>query len=409
MKLKTLTAALAALISTQSAYAQVQLDDFIEQAIANSYKIRSLLATHDVAKIEADREDRHYLPSFSIDHTLKTNMMDHPDGGIRLWEGREQESNINLTSNIWRDNHDSVYEMLSTDAQIAGVDVDIEKSNIHAQIATQVYSIALYERLIQEGVEILSKAKQIDADIKRKVAGGVAKASEATTAQVLITDMENAILATNLKIKQLKLNVEQTSGSPYPEDLVVDLSEVDRLVNKIPCNDVTRNKTLIKKQLEVHSAKKTIETTTNWMSVDVYAKSNAANFTYSKSDTEVGVTVTMNLFNPNDYWKEKTSTYEYTSQQYMLEQVHEDLKLSLESQKSIQSSNQKLLASQLDSIGIKRDLILERQNEYQINATSLYELIQAWNGYYLALQQKVDTEVTLVNTMMSIDVITGDI
>jgi outer membrane protein TolC len=409
MKFNIITATIASLgLSVSTAFADTSLDDYIQDSIDGSYRIKSLEAAHQVELLRAEQEEKYYLPSFKVDHTTKTNTMDNPIG-IKPWDSREHESNVNLRSNIWRDNHDEVYSMLSTKADASAMNVNIQKSNIRAQITTAVYSIFLYENLIREGEEILTKAKQIDSDIKNKVKGGLAKASDATTAEVLITDMENAILATRLKIKQLRLNLEQVSGVPYPEDMVVDMKSVNTLLAKIPKKSIDNNKTLLKKSLETKAKSLSIGASENWVSVDVFAKTKANNLTFDRSETEVGVMVTMDLFNPANYWKEKSSTAQYSAERYMLDQMQSDLKLSLESQLSILESNQRLLASQEQSIDIKRSLIKERQNEYQINVTSLYELIQAWNGYYLANQQKADTETTLVNTMVSIDVLTGDI
>ncbi|KDM90963.1 TolC family protein [Photobacterium galatheae] len=411
MKIKVIAAAVAVFcLNSGAAFADTSLNDYIEQSIGNSFRIKSLMSQYDVEKIRLEQEDKYYLPSFKIDHTTKTHMEDGPEEvGINPWDNRKHESNVNLRSNIWRDNHNDVYSMLASKADAAGMNVDIEKSNIRAQITTSVYNISLYESLIREGEDILAKAKKIDADIRDKVKGGLAKASDSTTAEVLITDMENAILATKLKIKQLRLNLEQVSGIPYPKDMAVDLTTVDALIGKKAVGDVQNNKSLRKKALEVQAANKAIDTADNWMSVDLYAKTKADNLTLSRSESEVGIMVTLDLFNPANYWKDKTATSQYKSEQYMLDQMREDLKLSLESQLSILDSNRRLLESQEASITIKRDLIQERQNEYQINVTSLYELIQAWNGYYLAIQQKTDTEATLVNTMLSIDVLTGDI
>lgn len=410
MKLNKVALAIFTLaLNAGSAHAYTTIHDYLDQSVEGSYLIKSLMETHQVEVIRAEQENQYYLPTFNIDHTTKTHMEDHPDGGIKPYKNRQYESNINLRSNVWRDNHDSVYKMLLAKSDVAGFDVEIEKSNVEAQIKTAVYSIFLYEGLIEQGEDILIKAKQIDADIKRKVKGGLAKASEQTTAEVLINDMDNAILATKLKIKQLKLNLEQVSGVPYPDDMALEPNEIKHLLAKIPLKDIANNKSLRKKALEVQTAQLSVDTNTNWMSVDLYAKTQATNLAYSKFDTEVGVVVTMDLFNPTNYWKEKTSTHQYSSEKYMLDQMHEDLFLSLQSQLSIQESNRKLLDSQQDSISIKQELIKERQDEYQINATSLYELIQAWNGYYVAIQQKTDTEVTLINTMISIDVLTGEI
>lgn len=414
MKLTLIATAIAfcsfnsALAGTMSQSDGTTLDQYINQSIGGSYRIKSLESAHEAEKIRAEQEDKYYLPSFKIDHTTKTHMGDNPVG-IKPWDSRSHESNVNLRSNIWRDNHDSLYNMLSAKADAAGMNVNIQKSNIRAQITTSVYGIFLYENLIREGENIMVKAKQIDASIQDKVTGGLAKASDATTAEVLITDMENAILATKLKIKQLRLNLEQVSGLPYPEDMIIDMQAVNVLLAKNPSVSIEDNKTLRKKSLEAQSKNLAIDSSTNWMSVDLYAKTKAEDMTFNRTETEVGVMVTLDIFNPSNYWKEKSSIAQYQAERYMLDQMREDLKLSLESQLSILDSNRRLLESQEESIDIKRSLIKERQNEYQINVTSLYELIQAWNGYYLAIQQKTDTETTLVNTLLSIDVLTGDI
>lgn len=411
MKIKVLAASVALFcLNSGTALADTSLNDYIDQSIGNSYRIKSLMSQHDVEKIRLEQEDKYYLPSFKIDHTTKTHMEDGRDEvGINPWDNRGHESNVNLRSNIWRDNHSDVYSMLESKADASGMNVEIEKSNIRAQVTTSVYNIFLYESLIREGEDILDTAKKIDADIRNKVKGGLAKASDRTTAEVLITDMENAILATKLKIKQLRLNLEQVSGIPYPEDMKIDIAAVDALIGKTNIGDINSNKSLRKKALEVQAANKSIDTADNWLSVDLYAKTKAEDLTFNRTDSEVGIMVTMDIFNPSNYWKEKTETSQYMSEQYLLDQMREDMKLSLESQLSILDSNRRLLDSQEDSIKIKKDLIKERQNEYQINVTSLYELIQAWNGYYLAIQQKTDTEATLVNTMLSIDVLTGEI
>ena len=165
MKLNFITATIAALgLSVSSAYANTSLDDYIQESINGSYRIKSLEAAHQVEVLRAEQEEKHYLPSFKIDHTTKTNAMDNPIG-IKPWESRAHESNVNLRSNIWRDNHDELYSIFSTKADAAAMNVNIQKSNIRAQITTAVYSIFLYENLIKEGEEILVKAKQIDADI----------------------------------------------------------------------------------------------------------------------------------------------------------------------------------------------------------------------------------------------------
>lgn len=417
MKINSITATILALsfFSGSSAFA-ADLESYIQESISGSYRIKSLEAQANVERIRQEQEDKFYLPSLKIDHTTKMHMEDAPApegvqgiGGIRPWENRVHESNVNLRSNIWRDNHNDVYDMLSAKTEAADFNVEIQKSNIRAQITTSVYNIYLYEKLIKVGEDILAKAKAIDTDIKDKVEGGLAKASDGTTAQVLITDMDNAILATKLKIKQLKLALEQVSGIPYPETMDINPKDVVTLLSKTPNTNIDNNKALLKKSMEVKAASKAIDATDNWISVDLYAKTKADNLTVSRFDSEVGVMVTMDIFNPSSYWKEKTSTSQYQAEQYMLDQMNEDLLLSLESQLSILDSNRKLLHSQNESIAIKKDLIAERQNEYQINVTSLYELIQAWNGYYSAIQQKTDTEATLVNTLLSIDVLTGEI
>ncbi|MCY9861138.1 TolC family protein [Vibrio coralliirubri] len=400
----------AACLNATSALASPSLNDYIDQSISDNYRIKSLQAQHDLEKTRWDQEDQFYLPSFSIDHTTKTHMMDGQEQvGIRPFDNRAHESNVNLRSNIWRDNHQDVQKMLGSKADAAGMNVEIEKSNIRAQITTSAYNIYLYERLIAEGELILEKARVIDRDIRRKVKGGLAKASDQTNAEVLINDMESAILATKLKIKQLHLNLEQVSGVPYPKDMQLAPKDVHSLIYKTPSSGIESNKALVKKSLDVQAANQSIDAADNWMSVDLYAKTKADDLTFSRMDSEVGVMVTMNLFNPASYWKEKTSAYQHSSEKYMLDQMHADLALSLQSQLSILESNHRLLSTQIESISIKDELIKERQNEYQINQTSLYELIQAWNGYYTAIQMKTDTEATLVNTMLSIDVLTGEI
>lgn len=411
MKLKALAVLVgAACLNVTSAIADTSLNDYINQSITGNYRIKSLEAQHDVEKTRWEQEDQFYLPTFTIDHTTKTHMMDGQEQvGIRPFDNRAHESNVNLRSNIWRYNHEHVQSMLGSKADAAGMNVDIEKSNIRAQITTAAYNIYLYERLIAEGEQILEKAKIIDRDIRRKVKGGLAKASDQTNAEVLINDMESAILATKLKIKQLHLNLEQVSGVPYPKDMQVSPKDVHSLIYKTPTASIQNNKALIKKSLDVQAASQSIAAADNLLSVDLYAKTKADDLTFNRMESEVGVMVTMNLFNPATYWKEKTSAFQHSSEKYMLDQMHADLALNLQSQLSILDSNHKLLSTQIESIEIKNELIRERQNEYQINQTSLYELIQAWNGYYTAIQMKTDTEATLVNTMLSIDVLTGEI
>jgi len=409
MRLKTVAVAVSVLLGfSMTSSAKTNLDEYISASIDGNFKISSLEAAYDVERLRSEQEEKYYLPSLKIDHTTKTHMEDNPVG-IKPWDSRSHESNVNLRSTIWRDNHESSQKMFDSKADAANMNVEIEKSNIRAQITTAVYNIFLYENLINEGEIILKRAKQIDADIKDKVQGGLAKASDATTAEVLITDMENAILATKLKIKQLRLNLEQVSGIPYPEDMGMDLTSVRALLSKVPNTSVEQNKSLLKKSLETDSKNHAIKSSDNWMTVDVFAKTKAEDLTFNRSETQVGIMVTMDLFNPSSYWKEKSTTAQYNSERFMLDQMQKDLSLSLQSQLSILDSNKSLLESQNDSIKIKRELIKERQDEYQINVTSLYELIQAWNGYYLAIQQKTDTEATLINTLLSIDVLTGDI
>ena len=411
MKLKLLAIITTTLcLNSGALQASTSLSDYINQSVEHNYRIKSLNSQHDAEKVRLEQEDKFYLPKLSIDHTTKMHMMDGAEKmGIRPFDNRVHESNVNLRSTIWRDNHVDVYGMLSSKADAAGINVEIEKSNIKAQITTAVYSIFLYENLVKEGEEILKTAKNIDKDISRKVKGGLAKASDSTTAEVLINDMDNAILATKLKIKQLRLNLEQISGVPYPNDMTMKSIDVRSLIKKTPSGSVSGNKALMKKELDVKAADHAIDTAENWVSVDLYAKAKTDNLTLNRMDSEIGVTVTLDIFNPINYWKDKSATAQFKSEHYMLQQMRGDLELSLESQLSILDSNRKLLTSQLESVQIKKELIRERKNEYQINQTSLYELIQAWNGFYSAIQMKTDTESTLINTILSIDVLTGQI
>lgn len=398
MKLnKVLLALSSAFIGVGTVAANI--DDYIQSAIRGSHKINTLIELSEIDKISIKQEEMYYLPTVNYTFTGKNVYS----------TGLENEQNLTFRSTLFNENHSDILKVLGSKSAASVMDVEIQKSAIAAQTIAAVYKIKLYEELILEGERILEDAKKINSDIKQKVDGGVAKASDSTTSEVLIKEMENNIMAIRLKIDQAKLQAEMITGIPYPEEMTVSRDDVEKVIHRVVSSDITQNKELLKKKHLLDSTRFSIDSADSLYSVSLYNKNVANSGELSGSDSEIGLELSIKLVDPASYWKKKQNTHRYKSEQYTYDQMYKDLQMQIISQANILESNKQLWDSQDDSLKIRKNLIDERGNEYQINLTSLYELISSLNTYYSTYQQRTETEVTLVNTVLSIDVLTGEI
>ncbi|MDK9790737.1 TolC family protein [Vibrio sp. D431a] len=399
MKLKYLPLALTMALSTSNVYA-LSINEFVDSSLEASPKIKALQSAHE-ADLEAIKEQENfYHPSLKYELDNKINVENRSEA---------RDSTLTLRSNILQGNRSDILDSLHSKADISKLAIETEASNMRAQIMSSVYKVALYEHLIKEGERIIDRANKINADISNKVDGGLAKTSDSTTSMVLLKEMESSILAIKLKIDQLKIDLEKTTGRPYPTDLEVELKEIVSFMAQHPVLSVDKNKSLMKKQLEAKVARFNLDAADNWYKLDAYAKSEFQEYNFSNANTEVGLQLTIDLVNPSNYWKERQNVHRYDSERYMLEQMTRDTQLGLEAQMNILNSNKALWDSLVESLDYKKSLIKERGDEYEINLTSLYELIQSWSSYYATVQQKTDTEATLVDTMISVQVMTGEL
>ncbi|WP_210499599.1 TolC family protein [Vibrio crassostreae] len=394
---KVLLALSSAFIGVSTVAADI--DDYIQSAIRGSHKINTLIELSEIDKIAIKQEEMYYLPTVNYTFTGKNVYS----------TGLENEQNLTFRSTLFNENHSDILKVLGSKSAASLMDVEIQKSAIAAQTVAAVYKIKLYEELIEEGERILEDAKKINSDIKQKVDGGVAKASDSTTSEVLIKEMENNIMAIRLKIDQAKLQAEMITGIPYPEEMTVSRDDVEKVIHRVVSSDITQNKELLKKKHLLDSTRFSIDSADSLYSVSLYNKNVANSGELSGSDSEIGLELSIKLVDPASYWKKKQNTHRYKSEQYTYDQMYKDLQMQIISQANILDSNKQLWDSQDDSLKIRKNLIDERGNEYQINLTSLYELISSLNTYYSTYQQRTETEVTLVNTVLSIDVLTGEI
>ncbi|PSV00887.1 TolC family protein [Photobacterium kishitanii] len=403
-------AALVACISTP-VFAKTDLNQFITDSIKSSDKVHSLelLANND--QINQRSEEMYYIPTIKAGVVASTNFKKDKKGKLDFNGNKAVSQTFDLRTTLWSDSVSDRIGLADDRFGASKSDVLIQKNNIKAQLTTTLYSIKLYEDLIKEGKIILTKAENINKNIIKKVDGGLAKSSDKTTSKVLLSEMDNAILATSMKIKQLKLSAEQVSGMKYPTDIRITDGEIAALISTTPSSTIENNYELQKKSFAKDMSRRSVGLADSWIGVDAYARTkyDVLNTELQGKDTEFGIQVNIDIFDPSKFWKKRTAANQYKSESYSYDQMRNDLAIGLESQKSILKSNIALLESEKESIKIKRKLIRERQNEYEINVTSLYELIQSWNSYYTAVQQMTDTKVTILNTIMSIKVMTGDL
>lgn len=395
---KIINLAITAILSGSTfAASAMTVDQYLQEAINNSSKIKSLNALAEIDKASLQQEKFYFLPTADFTVTQK-NVYD---------TGWENEQGLTFRSTIYADNHSDKVRSLSNASDASMLDVEIQKTAIKAKAYAAIYKIKMYEDLIREGERVLKQAREIDKDIKQKVKGGVSKNSDSTTSEVLIKDMENNIMAIKLKIDQAKLDAEMVTSAKYPESLEVSRQEIDKLIGKKVVTDISNNRDLLKASHSLESALYSAEAATNRYSVSMYNTTMFSDGNLKKSDSEVGIELSIKLLNPSEYWKSKKTSYQYQSDHANFYQKKHDLETQIASQLTILDSNKKLWASQKDSLKVRRNLIDQRNNEYQINQTSLYELISALNNYYSTFQQLTETEVTLVNTILTVDTMTG--
>lgn len=400
MRKKITNLAITTILSGSTfAASAMTVDQYLQTAINNSSKIQSLNALAEIDKTSLRQEELYFLPTADYTVTQK----DVYDTG---WEN---EQNLTFRSTIYTDNHSDKMKSLSNASDASLLDVEIQKTAIKAKAYAALYKIKMYEDLIREGERVLKQARMIDKDIKQKVKGGVSKNSDSTTSEVLIKDMENNIMAIKLKIDQAKLDAEMVTSIKYPENLEISRKEIDNLISKRVVTDINNNKELLKASHSLKSTLYSTEAATNRYSLSVYNTTILADGSLNKADSEVGLELSIKLLNPSEYWKSKKSSYQYQSDNANYYQKRHDLETQIASQLTILDSNKKLWASQKDSLKIRKNLIEQRNNEYQINQTSLYELISALNNYYSTFQQLTETEVTLVNTILTVDTMTGEL
>ncbi|MGR5365892.1 TolC family protein [Photobacterium damselae] len=408
-KLKLLVALVATALPV-STFAET-LDSFVHSSITSNNKIKVLAVQAETAKLGVHKSDFYFLPSVTALTTANENFKKQKNGDYDFKKNRTIEEQLNMSSLLWSDNVSKQSDIATKQYQVALLNLATESQNITAKIKTTAYSIKIYEDLIQTGETILKRAHSIQRNIKQKVDGGLAKGSDLTTANVLLAEMENAILATKMKINQLKLSLEQVSGSKVPSDLIVTNQEVNSLIDDAVKTDVSGNIELRKKALEKDISRLSVSTATNLVDVSLQAKAkyDIDNRTFEGKDSQVGLNVSLNLFDPSTYWKRKAAVNKLRASVLEYDQLYHDLKINVQSQETILSANMALMDSEKHSVSIKKKLIKQRQDEYEINVTSLYELIQSWNSYYTSMQQLSDTKVTLVNTIMSIKTATGSV
>ncbi|UKA04480.1 TolC family protein [Photobacterium damselae] len=408
-KLKLLVALVVTALPV-STFAET-LDSFVHSSITSNNKIKVLAVQAETAKLGVHKSDFYFLPSVTALTTANENFKKQKNGDYDFKKNRTIEEQLNMSSLLWSDNVSKQSDIATKQYQVALLNLATESQNITAKIKTTAYSIKIYEDLIQTGETILKRAHSIQRNIKQKVDGGLAKGSDLTTANVLLAEMENAILATKMKINQLKLSLEQVSGSKVPSDLIVTNQEVNSLIDDAVKTDVSGNIELRKKALDKDISRLSVSTATNLVDVSLQAKAkyDIDNRTFEGKDSQVGLNVSLNLFDPSTYWKRKAAVNKLRASVLEYDQLYHDLKINVQSQETILSANMALMDSEKHSVSIKKKLIKQRQDEYEINVTSLYELIQSWNSYYTSMQQLSDTKVTLVNTIMSIKTATGSV
>ena len=409
IKLK-LAVAIATAVVPASAMAE-SLDSFIHTSIANNNKVKSLAIDVDTAKLGISKSDLYYLPTVTAVTTASETFKKQKTGKIDFKKNREFNEQLNANALIWSDNVTGRRGVAKNQYNASMLDLAVQSQNISAQITTTAYAIRVYENLIKTGEDVLKKAHSIKKGIGRKVNGGLAKKSDLTTANVLLVEMENAILATKMKINQLKLTLEQVSGMSYPKNLVINDGDIEKLITDHVTTDVKNNINLRKKAIEKNISRGNVSNATNFINISVQAKTkyDMSKSVFDGKDSQIGLNVTLNLFDPSSYWKKKVAANKLSSASLEYDQLFNDLKIKVLSQESILKANNALMASERNSVAIKQKLIKQRQNEYEINVTSLYELIQSWNSYYSSMQQMSDTKVTLINTIMSIKTATGKV
>ncbi|CAH7353889.1 conserved exported hypothetical protein [Vibrio chagasii] len=395
-----LTIALLGIFGFSNSVNAMDLADFIDESIEASPKIKALESAH-YADLEAVKQEVYFWHP-SLKYELEQN--------IKVENRAEaRDSTITMRSNLLQGNRSDVMDGLNTAADISLLAVEMEEDSMKARILSSVYKIALFENLIEEGQRIIDEAQAINSDISLKVDGGLAKISDSTTAMVLLKEMESTILALQLRIDQLKIDLEASTGRPYPVDLTVPVSKVVAFVNQQPNTSTENNLALKRKRLEVKSARHAHNAADNWYSLDAYVKTEFNEYDFANKSTEIGFELTIDLINPSNYWNDRKRVHSVQSERYQLDQLERDVSLGLTAQINIFESNMSLWESLVESLEYKKSLIDERHNEYEINLTSLYELIQSWSSYYSTVQQKTDTEATLVDTMISSMMMSGDL
>ncbi|HGB5296750.1 TPA: TolC family protein [Salmonella enterica subsp. diarizonae serovar 61:l,v:z35] len=264
------------------------------------------------------------------------------------------------------------YRLLST-----LVDLDKEKERITIAIMSDQINITLYENLRKSALILKNESETLYDRIKTKYEFGIIKESDVKLANLLVQKINNEIDNIDRNIDQLKLNIESNALYPYPrKGVAISKDKIEQLL-RFDCKDISlvNNIDLKKILLNKYESKENAKSQDSLYSINVIAENKYSDSNELKSESYVGVKISINLFNLDNKLAEKAGMEMYRSLSFDYDHRYKLLKNQAKLGRLTTEANTREINNLKQQLITTQELVKNQEREYNINQVSVYEML----------------------------------
>ncbi|HFZ8111275.1 TPA: hypothetical protein ACIPBB_004919, partial [Salmonella enterica subsp. diarizonae serovar 61:l,v:z35] len=198
---------------------------------------------------------------------------------------------------------------------------------------------------------------------------GIIKESDVKLANLLVQKINNEIDNIDRNIDQLKLNIESNALYPYPrKGVAISKDKIEQLL-RFDCKDISlvNNIDLKKILLNKYESKENAKSQDSLYSINVIAENKYSDSNELKSESYVGVKISINLFNLDNKLAEKAGMEMYRSLSFDYDHRYKLLKNQAKLGRLTTEANTREINNLKQQLITTQELVKNQEREYNIN------------------------------------------
>lgn len=291
------------------------------------------------------------------------------------------------------------------------VAIDIEKGKIAKSVLENAISIYYYDSLRMRAHELGNSAESLYAQINNRYINGSARASDLQQAMLLVQRINGEIKKIEQEIKNFRSNIELSTGVAYPEEGIHIPEELVKRVyyTKVGNDLLNRNLEYIQLEYQSEELKLSAEQQNTLVSVSMIGQEKFNNSRNVKSDTYVGISVDVNVFDLDKYLNKNQKMNQYRSAKARMDYKYQELSANLKLLDLQYNASNDELDNLMRQLKTTSNIIISQKKEYDIGRISYYEMLNTQFDYFNLEVRIAERKIRNISNRLSSLVLVGDV